>query len=116
MLKISLEFNGKVIDSCTMDKPEVLIGRNSGNDIVIDNLSVSDRHARIVKEGNQYILEDLGSTNGTFSGIRRIKRMALGSEEDVVKVGKHHLKLQVMGPKVSSPDFQRTIKVDTGGI
>ncbi|MGD8251975.1 MAG: FHA domain-containing protein, partial [Desulfobacterales bacterium] len=73
MLKISLEFNGKVIDSCTMDKPEVLIGRNRGNDIVIDNLSVSDRHARIVKEDNQYILEDLGSTNGTFSGIRRIK-------------------------------------------
>lgn len=114
MVKIILEFNGKTIETFTVDKPEVLIGRNGANDIVIDNLAVSDRHARIVRESGQYVLEDLGSTNGTFSGVRKIKRMALGNDEDVVKIGKHVLKIQAIGAKSAPPDFQKTIKIDPG--
>ena len=48
-----------------LDKPELFIGRDLGNDIVINDPEVSRRHARLYLQGNAYIIEDLGSTNGT---------------------------------------------------
>ncbi|MFZ7127433.1 MAG: FHA domain-containing protein [Desulfobacterales bacterium] len=114
MVKITLEFSGKSIETFTLDKPEILIGRNGANDIVIDNLAVSDRHARIVKENDQYVLEDLDSTNGTWSGVRKVKRMALGAGEDAVRIGKHLLRIRTTDGRAASPDFQKTIKIDPG--
>jgi pSer/pThr/pTyr-binding forkhead associated (FHA) protein len=48
-----------------LEKPELFIGRDLGNDIVINDPEVSRRHARLYLQGNAYIIEDLGSTNGT---------------------------------------------------
>lgn len=45
---------------------EIVIGRNTGCDIVITDSFVSHRHARIMVLNNQYVLEDMGSANGTF--------------------------------------------------
>lgn len=45
---------------------EIIIGRNAGCDIVITDSFVSHRHARIMVVNNQYVLEDMGSANGTF--------------------------------------------------
>lgn len=42
------------------------IGRDAINDIALDDTEISRRHARILFSGGRYILEDLGSTNGTF--------------------------------------------------
>ncbi|MBV8865367.1 MAG: type III secretion system cytoplasmic ring protein SctQ [Acidobacteriaceae bacterium] len=47
-------------------KDEVIIGREQNNDIVIPLPGVGRRHARITKNGAYYILEDLGSANGTY--------------------------------------------------
>ena len=47
-------------------QPSVTIGRTAGNDIVINDPEVSRRHARLTWDGQQFIIEDLGSTNGTF--------------------------------------------------
>lgn len=46
---------------------EATVGRSSSNQIVIDAVSVSNEHARIVRDKNRggYVLTDLGSTNGT---------------------------------------------------
>lgn len=112
MLKITLEFNGKVLETFTVDKPEILIGRSSANDIVIENLAVSGRHARVVRENDQYVLEDLDSTNGTYCGSRKIKQMAIGSQEETFRIGKHTLKIQKVEEKAATPGFERTIKVD----
>jgi len=47
------------------------IGRDLGNDIVIDDPEVSRRHACIVRQAGGYSIEDMGSTNGTFvNGVR----------------------------------------------
>src|SRR5439155_25966130 len=64
----------------SIDMEEVVIGRAQGSHVWLDDASVSRRHARIVRRtGEPFFLEDLGSTNGTFIGQRRIARCQLAS-------------------------------------
>ena len=49
-----------------------LVGRNSGCQIVLDDASVSTNHAEINWDGAQYVVHDLGSTNGTWVNQRRV--------------------------------------------
>jgi len=59
-------------------KPEVMLGRDEGVDITIPAPAVSRRHVRFLLEATGYILEDLGSSNGTFvNGERLIGRRPL---------------------------------------
>ena len=54
------------------------IGRSANNGIVINDPEISRRHAQIMPQGEGYVVEDLGSTNGTFvNGIRLNEPMAL---------------------------------------
>jgi uncharacterized protein len=53
---------GQTIDLGT---DEVTFGRDKSNMVVINDRALSRRHARLLKNGNGYTLEDLGSTNGT---------------------------------------------------
>ena len=55
-----------------LDKNEIFIGRDLANDISINDPEVSRRHARIFLQGNNFILEDLGSTNGTTVNGQRL--------------------------------------------
>ena len=45
---------------------EVILGRGAGADIQLEDTFASSRHARIARQGSVMVLEDLGSTNGTF--------------------------------------------------
>uniref|UniRef100_A0A7C4PIG1 FHA domain-containing protein n=1 Tax=Anaerolinea thermolimosa TaxID=229919 RepID=A0A7C4PIG1_9CHLR len=55
-----------------LEKGEILIGRDLNNEVVINDPEISRRHARLYLQGNTYVLEDLGSTNGTFVGGQRL--------------------------------------------
>ena len=54
------------------DQPEITIGRVQGNDIVLPKSNISKRHARIVKSGNNFVVIDAKSTNGTYINGKRI--------------------------------------------
>ncbi len=49
-----------------LDRPELTMGRGPDNDLVFPDREISRHHCRIRREGREYILEDLGSKNGTF--------------------------------------------------
>lgn len=54
-------------------KDEISIGRDEANDIVINQIEISRKHARLSKQASGYVIEDLGSTNGTYiNGTRLI--------------------------------------------
>ncbi len=67
------------------------IGRSSRSDLPIDQESISRNHARITFDGERHVIEDLGSTNGTFVNDVSTKRQAL-VDGDQVKVGRSILK------------------------
>lgn len=90
MPKLLLKFSGMVLKDIPLDKSLTTIGRKMDNDVVIDNLSVSGHHARVVEESGTYFIEDTGSTNGTFLNDTKIAKQRLQSG-DQIRVGKHIL-------------------------
>ncbi|HUQ88763.1 MAG TPA: FHA domain-containing protein [Vicinamibacterales bacterium] len=90
MPKLILKFDDRELSECAVGTHAVSIGRLPDNTLVIDNPAVSGRHARVYREGNHYVLEDLKSTNGTFVNHKPIARHTL-LEGDTVLVGKHTL-------------------------
>ncbi len=63
------------------------IGREAGNDILINDAQVSRHHARVTLQGSTYLLEDLGSTNGTFVNGRRVSGPVALSAGDMIGLG-----------------------------
>lgn len=53
-------------------KNELTIGRDINNEIVINDAEISRRHCRLVMSGESYLIEDLGSTNGTWINEQRL--------------------------------------------
>ena len=56
----------------SLTKNEIYIGRDVNNDIVVSDQEVSRKHARLVMQAGGYVLEDLGSTNGTYVNGQRL--------------------------------------------
>jgi pSer/pThr/pTyr-binding forkhead associated (FHA) protein len=72
----------------------ILIGRGNDAAIKLDDDYVSTRHARIAASGDQWFVEDLGSTNGTYIGTVRITQpttITLGTQ---IRIGKTILELR----------------------
>jgi diguanylate cyclase (GGDEF)-like protein len=71
--------------------PEIIIGRSSDANIILKEHNISRRHARIVIDGERAVLEDLGSTNGTYVNSERITKCQL-EDGDLISIGKTILK------------------------
>lgn len=92
MIKVRLQFKDKVLKEVRSTDREITIGRGVENVVRIDNPAVSKNHARIIKDQDQYVIEDLDSTNGTFIKEKPIRRLAL-RDDDEITIGKHTLKI-----------------------
>ena len=77
-----------------LSEAPLLIGRGSDAAIKLDDDYVSTRHARVAASGDEWFVEDLGSTNGTYVGSVRITQpttIGLGIQ---VRIGKTILELR----------------------
>ena len=77
-----------------LSQAPILIGRGADAAIVLDDDYVSTRHARIAASGDQWFVEDLGSTNGTYLGSARITQPTTLSLGTQVRIGKTVLELR----------------------
>ena len=73
-----------------LDADVVSLGRHPKSDIFLDDVTVSRRHAEVLRDGARYSIRDVGSLNGTYVNRRPITRGEL-SEGDEVQVGKFKL-------------------------
>jgi pSer/pThr/pTyr-binding forkhead associated (FHA) protein len=77
---------GKVYE---LSSNEVTLGRDINNNIVINDAEISRNHCRFVLQGDGYVLEDLGSTNGTFVNEQRISGQATLHSGESIRVGEN---------------------------
>ena len=91
MPRLILQLDDRVLKQYDMGMMAT-IGRLSDNSVMIDSPAVSSHHACVFRDGDQFVVEDLQSTNGTFVNGKRVSRHAL-QQGDVVTVGKHQLVL-----------------------
>lgn len=105
----------------TLEQGETTIGRAADNVIVVLDPEVSRRHARILREGSLYTLEDWGSTNGTFlNGQRVTRRTALQNGDrialgDVALLTFHDTAVSEQPTAIIPPAAQTPSEADTPG-
>ena len=73
--------------SFTLEGDQLTIGRDSTNEITINDAEISRRHARLTFQGGKYVLDDLGSTNGTFVNGQRLAGPRVLKAGEVVSFG-----------------------------
>ncbi len=89
----------------TFDVDEIFIGRDLTNAMVVSDPEVSRRHARLYKQGVNYLIEDLGSTNGTFVNGQRLVGPYILRSGEVITFGEHtDLLFEVL-----TPDMEATV-------
>ncbi|HXN13349.1 MAG TPA: FHA domain-containing protein, partial [Candidatus Acidoferrales bacterium] len=71
----------------SLDKPAIAIGSQRSNDVVLDDTTVSRRHATIARRPAGFELTDLESTNGTFVNGRRLQKSIALKRGDEIKFG-----------------------------
>jgi pSer/pThr/pTyr-binding forkhead associated (FHA) protein len=75
-------------------REEITIGRQDGNTIRLTERNVSRRHARLVKENGNLVIEDLGSYNGVRVNGEKINTPTAIKEGDLVEIGDYDLGIQ----------------------
>jgi len=90
MPEIIVKFDDKVIERVVSEKKRITVGRTADNDIVLDNLGVSRRHAEIEFHPDSAVIMDNESLNGTFVNDRKITEEIL-KDNDQITIGKFNL-------------------------
>lgn len=73
--------------SYLLEQQEIFMGRDLSNDIVVNDPEISRRHARLYKQGGNYVIEDLGSTNGTVVNGQKIRGPKQLATQDQITIG-----------------------------
>jgi len=122
MAKLYLKFDQSVLKEIPLTQAAATIGRLPDNTVQIDNLAVSGHHARIYWNDGHYVVEDLGSLNGTYVNNKRVGKATL-IHGDQVLIGKHVVEFKNEGsaalgvpapkPGPSAPKLDATVVLDT---
>jgi len=93
--------------SFTISGNQAIIGREEGIDVILQDAEASRRHSRIIWQGGQYLIEDMGSTNGTFVNGVQITMPQILNPGDSIGIGQTALVFQAAGGRPSAyPSYQ----------
>ena len=124
MAKLVLLLDGNTT-SFELTETETVLGRHPECTIQVNSNMVSRRHARLVKGNSGYLLEDLGSGNGTFLNGKKVDEPTVVGHDDRIKLGPVMLRYEdpdsaaaatavgsTVVRKSTRPDFAATLAVD----
>lgn len=107
MAKLIITLNGLPLKEFPLDKERITIGRNSSNDIALDDETVSGEHA-VIQLDHEPSITDLRSTNGTQLNGSSISKEPL-KHGDIIKIGSHQLTFI----DEKTQDFTSTVILDS---
>jgi pSer/pThr/pTyr-binding forkhead associated (FHA) protein len=91
MAKLVVSRDGHLIESRFIGDARLILGRAESADLQLDDATVSKQHAAVEVVGNDHILRDLGSANGTLVNGRRVERHLL-QHGDVVTIRDYEIR------------------------
>jgi len=104
-------------DKCALNETQIGIGRAPDNEVVLADDAVSIYHAHVILENpenkkniQQYVIEDLGSTNKTFVNNHEVNRCVL-KNGDVIRIGNTRIKFSTDPYEPPPPDLKSTQKI-----
>ena len=100
-----------------VEQPVIGAGRASDNELVVDDISVSRRHAQLTFDAGQMLVEDLASGNGTYLGSQRIapNTPTPVPPDQAVRLGDVELRfVPVEAPKLVRPPARESIGAQAG--
>jgi len=89
-----------------LEGKRISIGRDPSSAIPLNDLSVSRNHACLMRVFDDYYVEDLGSTNGTFLNDRQVKKHIIRND-DLLRIGSFELRF--IAAAASENDLDRTV-------
>ena len=119
MITLKLIYQGREEGSFEFkdDKASIVVGREKGCDIVVENVGVSRRHCEFRLESGLYFLYDLNSNNGVYVNGQKITRYQVQSSDEI-SLGKFVLKAEIAGqPKIDlGPDAEEKVALAFGNL
>jgi pSer/pThr/pTyr-binding forkhead associated (FHA) protein len=82
---------------------EVVIGRAEPADLLINDITVSRRHAAVRQDGHTVVVTDLGSANGTYVNDERVLDATRVADGDVIRLGAAELRVRLDGRGPDTP-------------
>lgn len=114
MAKLIVSQNGEVIENCFLNEASFTIGSQTNSDLCLAIMGISRYHARITSVGNDDILEDLDSTNGTLVNGKPIARHIL-QNDDVIEIA--NVQIRYRNHKaINGPSFDRTMIIQPSAL
>ena len=93
----------------TIDRDEYIIGRGGESNLVLPERQVSRHHVKILNENGRYLLQDLGSKNGTYVNDEPIQSTILNNG-DVITIGKYKILFQTQSNELTTTvDMDQTV-------
>ncbi len=91
-ISLILDDTGRQLE---FNRPTIRLGRDIACDFCLDDPTVSTQHARLSFHHNQWWLEDMGSTNGTFLNEEPVTSPVVVTQGDLLRCGQVTMKIQL---------------------
>ncbi len=114
MVRLKVYDGAEKVRELELGSDLITIGREDGSTVVLEDPSVSRRHATVEPTGSFYIVRDAGSTNGTFVNEVLVRSHVL-SHGDLLRVGKYVLHYDTQSGKSSESTQVRVEKLALPG-
>jgi sigma-B regulation protein RsbU (phosphoserine phosphatase) len=98
-----------------LERDGTLIGRQPDAAVYLESLAVSRQHARLLWQDGGWVVEDVGSSNGTYVNGRRVQGRTTLTERDALQVGPYVLHLQGDSP-TPSPESEPIVRASISAL